>query len=185
MYPFARLIWGQFRARSLAPLGPFDPHVSQHICWPWDIDPWMELNNGRTLTLYDLGRLPWGARVGANRALLANGWGMAVAGASVRYRKRVKAFDRITMVTRLAGWDARFFYMDQSMWTGDDCTSQALIRSAVTSGAGKGGIIAPARMAAAMGHDGPSPTLPDWIQAWAEADSHRPWPPEAGTFRAS
>lgn len=176
MYPFLRLAFGLARARRQPALGPFDPHVSHHICWPWDLDPWRELNNGRTLTLYDLGRTPLAVRSGVIWVLAAQGWGMTVAGSSVRYRRRVRAFERVTMVSRLIGWDARFLYMDQSMWKGTDCTSQALIRSAVT---GKAGIVPPAEVARALGHDADSPPLPAWVLAWAEAEGQRPWPPEA------
>ncbi len=162
------------RTRRLPPLGILDTHVSHHRCWPWDLDPWMELNNGRTLTLYDLGRLPLGRRTGLDRVLMANRWGLTVAGSSVRYRRRVTAFTALTMHTRCIGWDARFLYMEQSMWKGDDCTSHVLIRSAVVS---KGGMVAPADMARAMGHSGESPALPAWVQAWITADATRPWPP--------
>lgn len=182
MYPFVRLFWGAYKARSLPKLGPFEPHVSQHICWPWDIDPWIELNNGRTLTLYDLGRMPWLVRAGIGPTLRANRWGMAVAGASVRYRRRVKAFDRFTMVTRLIGWDEKFFYIDQSMWRHGECTSQVLIRSATTTAAGKSGIVPPATLLEQLGRTEPSPALPKWVRDWVDAEAERPWPPEAGKY---
>ena len=60
MYPVFRLAKELFNHRKPDGLGLFDMHVSRHICWPWDLDMWMELNNGRTLTLYDLGRVPMG-----------------------------------------------------------------------------------------------------------------------------
>ena len=179
MYPFLRLATGLVRATRQPRLGPFDPHVSHHLCWPWDLDPWRELNNGRTLTLYDLGRSPLTVRSGLSAALRANRWGMTVAGSSVRYRRRVRVFDRVTMVSRLLGWDARFLYLDQTMWKGADCTSQALIRSAVTSAKG---IVPPMQVAQALGHAGESPVLPDWVAAWSQAEALRPWPPEAERF---
>jgi acyl-CoA thioesterase FadM len=134
----------------------------------------VELNNGRTLTLYDLGRLPLGARTGIHSILKAKGWGMTVAGSSVRYRKRVTMFSRLTTYSRCLGWDDRFLYMEQSMWKGDDCTSQALIRSAIV---GKTGIVPPAEMAKAAGVSTTSPGLPGWVKAWIEAEATRPWPP--------
>ncbi|WP_299814918.1 acyl-CoA thioesterase [uncultured Jannaschia sp.] len=175
MYPFVRLAWQMFRHRKDGPLSLTGEHVSHHVCWPWDIDPWMELNNGRTLTLYDLGRLSAGARVGLMPVLKARGWGLTVAGSSVRYRRRVRVFDRIEMRTRSVGWDDRFVYMVQSMWVRGTCCSQALLRTAVTS---PGGIVAPARVVEAMGVAGGSPSLPPWVAAWIAADGDRPWPPE-------
>ena len=174
MYPFLRMIKELYKARRAPPLGIFDPHVSHHRCWPWDLDPWMELNNGRTLTLYDLGRLPLGRRTGLDKVLLANRWGLTVAGSSVRYRRRVTVFTRLTMHTRCVGWDARFLYMEQSLWNRDECTSHVLIRSAIVS---KAGMVAPSEMAVALGAAAESPPLPEWVAAWIAADATRPWPP--------
>jgi acyl-CoA thioesterase FadM len=175
MYPFLRMFKEMARATKMPPLGLFDPHVSHHLCWPWDLDPWVELNNGRTLTLYDLGRLPLGARTGIHRILKAKGWGMTVAGSSVRYRKRVTVFSRLTTYSRCLGWDRRFLYTEQSMWKGEECTSHVLIRSAIVS---KAGIVSPAELATAAGEAIDSPALPDWVQAWIAAEATRPWPPQ-------
>lgn len=174
MYPFARFIKEMIKFRSAPALGITDAHVSTHRCWPWDLDPWIELNNGRTLTLYDLGRIPLASRTGLIAILRAQKWGITVAGNSVRYRRRIKAFDRFAMVSRTIGWDQRFFYMEQSMWRGGECCNHMLIRSAVTSAQG---IVAPADVLAAFGHAGDSPALPDWVQAWVAAEAQRPWPP--------
>lgn len=179
MYPFLRLALEIYRHRKAPPLGLLEAHVSHHTCMPWDLDPWVELNNGRTLTLYDLGRLPFAARLGLDAALRAEGWGMTVAGNSVRYRRRIRAFHRFTMVSRCLGWDGRFFYLDQSMWRGGECTNHMLLRSAVTS---PGGIVAPARVARKLGLSETSPPLPGWVQAWIAADAQRPWPPESHAF---
>ncbi len=176
MYPFLRLAKEMLKFRKAAPLPPFGVHVSHHICWPWDLDPWIELNNGRTLTLYDLGRVPLVMRLGFFRALKQKGWGITVAGNTTRYRRRIKAFERFEMRTRLIGWDKRFFYMEQTMWKGGDCANHLLVRSALV---GPEGIVDPSEAAAAMGMPPDSPPLPDWVEAWIKADALRPWPPMA------
>ena len=175
MYPFIRMakeIWANRRAPAL---GITERHVSHHICWPWDLDFWFELNNGRTLTLYDLGRVPMVMRTGLWRVMKARRWGITVAGNSLRYRRRVRMFDRVEMVSRCIGWDDRFIYMEQSMWRAGECTSQMLLRSAVTS---KAGMVAPAEVLAALGLAAESPPPPGWVTAWIAADATRPWPPE-------
>lgn len=174
MYPIFRfakemLLYG--RASTL-PLG--ETHVSRHICWPWDLDPWVELNNGRTLTLYDLGRLPMAWRSGLLPALKRRGWGMSVAGASVRYRRRIKPFDRFTTKSRILGWDERFFYFEQSMWKGEEAASAILCRMAMTDASG---IVAPARVTQEVGWPGTSPLLPEYVTEWIRAEALRPWPP--------
>jgi len=175
MYPFVRMM-KELVVHSRAGSLPLDGiHVSRHICWPWDLDLWRELNNGRTLTLFDLGRIPLARRTGLVRALRANGWGLTIAGSSVRYRKRIRLFERVEMRSRAVGFDHRFLYIEQSMWKGDTCTTHALYRSAVTS---PGGIVPPEQVVAAMGHDPAPQPLPGWIAAWVAAEDARPWPPE-------
>jgi len=175
MYPFVRMM-KELVVHSRAESLPLDgTHVSYHICWPWDLDLWRELNNGRTLTLFDLGRIPLGRRTGLEAELRAKGWGLTVAGVSVRYRRRIRVFDRVEMRSRAVGHDARFLYIEQSMWKGGEATTHALLRIAVTS---PGGIVPPAQVVEALGHDPTPGDLPDWVLAWIEADARRPWPPE-------
>lgn len=175
MYPFIRMTLEAIKQRNAGPLEIGETHVSHHLCWPWDIDPWLELNNGRTLTLYDLGRIPMARRLGLASAARKRGWGMAVAGVSVRYRRRVRTFQLVEMRSRVIGWDKRFFYLEQSMWREQECLNHMLLRSAVT---GANGIVPPVDVAAAMGRKADSPALPDWVQAWIHAEGQRPWPPE-------
>ncbi len=173
MYPVLRLAKEFLAHRSAPPLGLFDTHVSHHRIWPHDIDVWMELNNGRTLTLYDLGRILLLKRTGLVAFLRGRGWAGTVAGASIRYRKRLQVFQKIEMRSRLLGWDARFLYVEQAMFRDGTCAGHVLVRTAVTD---RTRLIPMAEAAAALGA-GESPALSDWVAAWSAADDLRPWPP--------
>lgn len=175
MYPYVRMAKELWKFRNAPSLGILEPHVSSHRIWPWDLDPWRELNNGRTLTLFDLGRIPMSVRMGFDKVAKAKGWGITVAGNSTRYRRRVTLFQKVTQISRVVGWDDRFTYLEQSFWRGDDCTSHMLLRSAFTS---KGGIVPPAEVLAVLGQPAQSPALPDWISHWIAADQQRIWPPQ-------
>jgi len=177
MYPFLRLAYQMFVSRNAPPIGPLATHVSHHRCWPWDLDMFLELNNGRTLTIYDLGRIPAARRAGLIRAQRQNRWGMTMAGASVRYRARIRVFDKLEMHSRLVGWDARFIYLEQSLWRGTTCCNQIVYRAALTD---RNGIVPAAALMAALGLGGPSPAMPGWVQAWIASENARPWPPEHG-----
>jgi acyl-CoA thioesterase FadM len=173
MYPIIRMMH-QYRKYRNKPLPLDGVHVSTHYCLPVDLDVWMELNNGRTLTLYDLGRIPLVRRVGILDMLKQNGWSFTIAGSSVRYRKRVTVFNKLEMRSKIVGRDARFLYVVQSMWHKGEATSSALFRLAVTGG----GIVPSDEWTKALGMPDWNPTLPDWVQAWAEAEAQRTWPPE-------
>ncbi|MEM6482720.1 MAG: acyl-CoA thioesterase [Pseudomonadota bacterium] len=176
MYPFIRMAWQLYQTRKLPPMGVFDTHVSHHICLPWDIDLWLELNNGRTLTLFDLGRIPMAARAGLIALLKDKGWGLTMAGASVRYRHRIRMFERIEMRSRTVWWDDKFIYIEQSMWKADGrCANHILYRAAIT---GQSGIVPPDNIADAMGLSPERQAPPDWVAAWIGAEALRPWPPQ-------
>lgn len=174
MYPFIRMGKEVIKFRNADKIGVGENHVSHHICWPWDLDFWFELNNGRTLSIYDLGRIPLASRLGLLEVLRNENWGLTVAGSSVRYRKRVRVFDRLEMLSRLTTWDDRFFYLEQSMWYKGECTSHAMFRMAITD---KSGIVSSERVLAALDTKDIRPIMPTWMAAWVQSESLRPWPP--------
>ncbi|OWJ75468.1 acyl-CoA thioesterase [Haematobacter genomosp. 1] len=174
MYPLRRFTCELLRARRQPRLAPYDTHVCDLRLMPWDMDPWRELNNGRTLTLYDIGRISLAQRTGMLDVLRRNRWGITVAGSTTRYRRRVTVFQKVEMRSRFLGWDERFFYIEQSMWREGDCTSGVLIRGALLGG---GKLLPPASFIAETGWPAPPP-LPDWVLAWGKADATRPWPPQ-------
>ena len=133
------------------------------------------MNNGRILTLFDLGRFDLSIRTGLSKILRQNRWGLAVAGGSARYRKRVRMLDKVTMRTQLAGVDDKWFFVSQSMWVKGQPTSSALLRTCITKG---GRALPSSEVLDAMGLASWPHALPAWVAEWSEADATRPWPPE-------
>ena len=76
--------------------------MSTFRCSLTDIDNFLEMNNGRVFTLYDFGRTDFAIRSGLGKKLLENRWGLVVAGSTIQYRKRIRAFDLVTIKTRIA-----------------------------------------------------------------------------------
>ena len=175
MYPIIRIIKEGLRASRMPPLGSLDPHVSYHRCWPQDLDVFMEMNNGRILTVLEIGRTGLAQRVGLLDAIKDNRWGLVVAGTSVRYRKRIRPFVNFRTVSRCHGWDDKFFYLEGAAWIGDECAVQGLFRTAVTD---RNGIVPTQKVFEETGRDATPPKKPDWVEAWIKADAVRPWPPE-------
>lgn len=175
MYPFVRLAKEFFKFRN-APLAPWDVHISHHRVWPWDLDFMMELNNGRTLSIFDLGRIPFALRTGLLAALRRRQWGLTIAGSVVRYRRRLTAFERVRMQSRLLGWDDRFIYLEQSMWVKDgSCANHGIFRAAIV---GNRKMVPTAEIQREMGFNDLTRPLPDWVAALFAADDSRTWPPE-------
>ena len=145
-------------------------HTYYTLCWPVDLDPWWELNNGRTLTLYDLGRISHLVRSGLKNKIMNQGWKFTVAGSSIRYRKRVTVFDLLKVNTRLLGWDERFLYFQQSMWKKNEAISSILIRSAITD---NNGIVGSKRFLKIVDYKGSELILLKWATDWSKAESLR------------
>ena len=173
MYPYLRsarvLLAAQFGQRL-----KFD---GESVLRLWiglgDIDIFPEVNNGRHLTLMDLGRFDLAVRSGFWKTIHREGWGLTVGGASVRFRHRVPPFSRVLLRTRVVGRDDRWFYFHQKMETGGRVCSAALVRAGITS---KGGLVPVERVLEATGRAGWEPELPEWVRAWIDADDQRPWP---------
>lgn len=174
MYPFFRLATLSVKAFRAPRLEVFGVCETTFRARPWDLDMFMEVNNGRILTLYDLGRFDLAIRIGLIDILRKNKWGLVVAGSSTRYRRRVRLFDKVTMRTQIAGMDEKWVYITQSIWVKNQPASSALLRTGVTAG---GKVIPVAEVSAAFGMNDWAVDMPDWIQAWIEADAGREWPP--------
>jgi hypothetical protein len=125
---------------------------------PLDADMFWEMNNGRIADLLRPRPNCLGQRIGLIRTLRDRGWGLVVAGSSVRYRARIRPFQRFELRT----WDARFIYIEQGMWRGDVACNHALMRTGVTE---KGRLVADAD---AMGLSPDSP--PARLGGWTDAD---------------
>jgi len=175
MYPIFRLAKEVVLNSRREPIDLGATHVTRLRVWPLDIDTFFELNNGRILTLMDLGRMGFFVRMGIPKKLKDRGWYGTVAGTVVRYRRRVTVWQKLELRTRVIGWDEKFTYFDQAIWRGDDCCAHAVVRTAITTGKG---ILPSVEVAEAFGYRSLSPELPAWVKSWDDAEKERPWPPE-------
>ena len=139
-----------------------------------DIDNFLEMNNGRVFTLYDLGRMDFAVRTGLGKQLLKQRWGLVIAGSTIQYRKRIRAFDKVTLKTKIVAIDERWMYIEQSMWVKGKPCSSAILRSGVTKG---GRVIEISKVLAALGQSDWELPPTGFVAKWIESDAERPWPP--------
>ena len=141
------------------------------IVWPTDIDIFMEVNNGRYLSLMDIGRFDYGAKIGLTSVLKRRKWGLAVAGSSVRYRKRMHLFEKFNLHTKVVAVDEKWTYFHQVIKRRGQWCAATLARTAVTNAQG---IVPSAEVAKELGFEWEH-RMPDWVKRWDEADQMRPW----------
>jgi acyl-CoA thioesterase FadM len=93
-------------------------HRLRFTVLPNDLDTNLHMNNGRYLTLMDLGRVDMMIRSGVIGAILREKWMPVIAGVSMIYRRSLSPFERFSLETRIIGWDERWAYIEQTFVTG-------------------------------------------------------------------
>jgi acyl-CoA thioesterase FadM len=76
---------------------------------PNDVDLNFHMNNGRYMTLLDLGRLDFLIRTGLGPVFLRNKWQPQIGGTLIRYRFGLRPFERFRILTRILCWDEKWF----------------------------------------------------------------------------
>ncbi len=152
-------------ARPLLATGVYRSRV-----WPTDLDLNLHMNNGRFLSLMDLGRVDLMLGMKLLGPILKRRWMPVVAASTIRYRRSLGPGQRFTLHSRLVGWDDRWTYLEQVFRTADDReVARALVKAAIRKPGG--GTVAIPDLARLAGHDGTSPPLPAALQAWIAADA--------------
>lgn len=147
----------------------FGQSILHFRVWPNDLDTNLHMNNGRYMTLLDLGRFDLLMRMGLFRIGLRKRWAPVLGAATIRYRRSLKLWDRFTLKTRLIGWDETWIYIEQMIEAEGKLVTLAYLRGVFT---GPGGKVPIPEMLAAIGMEGkPSPALPAGVLQWLEAES--------------
>jgi acyl-CoA thioesterase FadM len=110
-----RLIWLLLTARRRSALSlPNDFSVLSFRVWPHDLDISFHMNNGRYLTLMDLGRLDLMVRSGLWRHVLRHRWTPIASAITVRFQRELRPFQKFRIETRLLCWGATLVVMEQT-----------------------------------------------------------------------
>ena len=144
---------------------PLEPSVLPFRVLPNDLDPNWHLNNGRYLTLMDLGRLDLTLHTGLMRQVLRRRWMPVLGGATITYHRPLKLFQRYMLTTRIVGWDEKWIYMEQTFDSRGKRAATALVKGLIR---GRDGSIPTREVMASVGQDIPSPELPAHVRRWTE-----------------
>jgi acyl-CoA thioesterase FadM len=164
-----RMIRVLLMARWRARIGVLDETSLDFRVWPTDVDVLMHMNNGRYLTLMDLGRADAIIRNGVGRILRNRSWYPVVASETIRFRESLPLFARFELRTRTLGWDDKSFYLRQLFLRHGRVVAVAAVR--VRFLRRSGGTLSAREVAAAVAPGVASPVLPEYIAAWDEAES--------------
>ena len=115
-------------------LSILDKSVLTFRVWPNDLDCNWHMNNGRYLTVMDLGRMDLVVRSGMSRAVSSQDWIPILSSAAIRYRLELKPFQKFHLETHIVGWDDSWFYIEQRFIHADGDKAGAVAALALVKG---------------------------------------------------
>lgn len=135
---------------------------------PHDLDAFGHMNNGRYLQIMDVARTEWMLQTGVAGAIRQHRWSPILGGGVIRYRHSLRLMQHYRVLTRLLGWDHRWFYLEHAFVDqADRCVAIGVARAGLRNG----GRWVPADEVATRVHPGAlSPTMPDHVHDWINVE---------------
>ena len=163
---YLRLVWLYVRSRFRSRLAPQDTAVTPFRVWPSDLDTLWHMNNGKYLSIMDLGRMDLMMRSGTWSRITGAGWYPVIAGQTIAYYRSLNPWKTFEVHTRILGFDDRWGFLEQTFVRGGHVHARAIVRSRFLKRSG--GSVDHSELVALFG-DVPGPEgIPDWVKEWAE-----------------
>ena len=160
MYPFLRASRVLGRAIVHRPVPGLRPSELSMRIWPNDLDTNAHVNNGRYLTLMDLGRFDLMTQCGLVSTVLRNRWFPIAGGVMVRFERPLHVFEKITLKSCIVGWDEKWLYFNHDIYTGEKRAARATARGLFRT---RGRSVPTAELLAAIHYDGETIPPPEKI----------------------
>ncbi|MEO0791966.1 MAG: thioesterase family protein [Pseudomonadota bacterium] len=131
-----RLLWLLATARFQVRLAePTETVALGMRVWPGDLDISLHMNNGRYLTIMDLGRLAFLFRSTLWDVVRREKLTPMVAAIAIRYRRELRPFQRYTLTTQIIGWrDTTVLFEQKFVARGGSRDGQVAARALVRAG---------------------------------------------------
>lgn len=152
------------RKPSVNALEPFT--VNMRV-WPMDLDFNLHKNNGRYLSCMDIGRMDLAFRAGLHRPMFKYKWMPLLGSSTIRYFKSLRPFQKFDLVTRIAGWDEKWVFMEQKFISKGHVYAVGTVKVLFR---GADGNVPTKTLMHYAGINDESPVLPQWIADWHKAD---------------
>lgn len=170
-----RLLWYALMSPWRPPLGAdHDVGRLHFLVWPGDLDLSLHMNNGRYLTIMDIGRLDFLVRSGLWRAVRRHRWTPIASSVVIRYRSELRPFDRFRLETRLVCWAEASVVMEQVfvLQSGPNkgrVAARAMFKGGIYSRAEKS-FVDVGRLMKEIGVTATSPPMSPEVEAFLKAD---------------
>ncbi|CAH0247384.1 hypothetical protein SRABI76_03154 [Microbacterium oxydans] len=139
---------------------------------PTDIDILRHMNNGRYLSLFDLGRWDLLIRTGLFDAMNERGWYAVVSSETVTFRKSLQLWQRFDVQSRFIGHDDKAVFLEHRAVVDGEIYARVIVRSRMLRRTG--GTVSNEELFAAVGKPEGVPEIDPWVHDWAAASALPP-----------
>ena len=134
MYVYFRMIKVALLGLCKPPVKFLDTITTTMRVWPNDLDMNFHLNNGRYLTLMDIGRLDLTIRAGLIKAVFGKRWLPVLATASIQFYRSLAPFQSFQLTTQVVYWDEKWIYIAQNFQCDGKIYASALVKAVFKQG---------------------------------------------------
>ena len=173
-----RTLWHQwFVGRRGRRIALTDVSRSRFRVWPTDLDVLRHMNNGKYLSIMDVGRYDLTQRTGIFELMKHEGWYPVVVAQTISYRKSLNPWKRFVIESRIIGLDEQAVYMEQrfvrpapagsGIAGRPEIYARAIVRARILRRAG--GLVPVEEILAKVGTTAEEMRLPEDVLAWARS----------------
>ncbi|MFS0894311.1 acyl-CoA thioesterase [Microbacterium sp. 179-I 3D3 NHS] len=160
------------RARRDGSLDPTAVGSIRLTTLPTDIDILRHMNNGRYLSLFDLGRWDLLIRTGLFGAMKERGWYAVVSSETITFRRSLELWQRFEVQSRFIGHDDKALFMEHRAVVDGEVYARAIVRARMLRRTG--GTVSNEELFAAVGKPDGVPEIDAWVHDWAAASALPP-----------
>ncbi|SJN12381.1 Mesenchymal stem cell protein DSCD75 [Leucobacter sp. 7(1)] len=172
MHMIFRTLWHQWFVGRRGPrIGFGDMSRSRFRVWPTDLDLLRHMNNGKYLSVMDVGRFDLIQRNGTWDVMTREGWYPVVVGQTISYRKSLNPWQRFWIESKILGFDEQAVYMEQRFVRPDaqrrpEIYARAIVRARILRRSG--GVVPVPEILEKTGARAEDFHVPEEILAWGQ-----------------
>lgn len=153
------------RRRKPSGAGPLDVSTTSFRVLPTDVDTLGHMNNGRYLSIADLGRFELLQDAGLYGPMRKRGWYPVVVASTISYRKSLDLWQKYDLESRFVGVDDRAVYVEQRFTVDGEIYAQMVIRGRFLKQSG--GLVPMDELIEFFGVGRDDVRMPEWLVRWS------------------
>lgn len=158
--------WFKSRRQAVGELG--EEYITDHRSWLTDCDMNLHVNTARYFVYMEVARFDIGFRTGLYSYCLREKIASMVMATKITFRREIKPFQKFKIKTKILGFDSRFLYFEQIIFSPAGTHAKAFVRLALY---GAGVFVEPESLVSKLGVKFENQEFPDDLKAWIQAEA--------------